>query len=403
MALIFDLYLFLIFVLTIVSFLIIVKCMKNLLCKTSIQIKDKKETVTVVSKSVKPKLKQQPLTISYKPFIRYATICSLISYFITHVSVCINLIIYTIIHQEAIEFGDNAFGVATLLSWLTARILMNSVFVSRLKSSFIDTIWMYNRYIFILLYALLLIMSIQTLLQIVLAFSVFIIGESMSSVRNAMESIMTASMAFLLLFNTIFQVLLMYLYQRRLFQLIRSYCHSFHAFKANQQTANLDVDEVQFSSVDTNTHTMVSLSPKTIDVEQSSIAVTKDVSFALNDNDRDRALELIESHGNQTDRYTEVFEFKKLELINTIAQYTILFGISVISLCVVLIFVSGSSWVPRVWQVFVFVLDAFIDSCCLYAHFSFGIKSYRFCCVRRFCLHTVCVSCFAKCVNKSIK
>eukprot|EP01083_Nonionella_stella_P020098 55729_1 len=407
----YHLYLFLIFIFSIISFIIIVKCIKNLLCQQSIQVKDKKVIVAVRTSHKSPKLKKQPQTISYRPFIRYATLCTLISYFITDIAIFINFILYAIQKGHA-EFGRNALGALTVLSWLVAKILMSSLFVCRLKYSFVNTIWMYNTSVFVILYSLLGIISILTLILIVLTF--FLPNENYNRVYGMM-------LRLLILLHSIFQIVLMNLYQRRLFQLIRSYCVSFLTFKRNQQTekqtSNLNVDDVTLSDgIGTRTHTDVSMSSKTnqtttnIERQSSPLFTAQNVSFALmdsvspsdNDGHHNRVDELVDLKVNKPDRYSKVFAFKKLELINTITQYTILFSVSVAFSLSVFITFFQMKW-SRTFRVFVLAANCFIDSCCLYAHFSFGIRSYRFCCVRRLCLHNLCVSCFAKCINKSIK
>eukprot|EP01083_Nonionella_stella_P202048 738527_1 len=394
---------FIILLLTIISMIIITICIRNLLCKTSIKIKGKKVIATVVSsEKSKEKIKKQSLTISYHPYIRYATIGSLILYVITDLCAFTNFMIYIILDKPA--FGKNVISSVIACTWLGARILMHSVFVARLKYSFTDTIWMYHPCVFTTLYILLGIITVLALGVIVMS-----IVTWFGYLDTTLPMVAMPFGAFLVIFNAILLILLMYLYQHRLFQLIRSYCESVHTFKTNRQTSRqtpkLDLELVTLSDgAGARTHSTVSLSQQTLSpTEQESSVCGQDVSFAW--------MESVHSHSHnperdermnlKKDRYRKVFEYTKLELINTITQYTILLSVSVIALFILFVlkwFVVKTGY----WAVSLLVVDCFIDTCCLYAHFSFGIDSYRCCCVRRFCLHNLCVSCFAKCINQSI-
>eukprot|EP01083_Nonionella_stella_P015130 42351_1 len=402
---------FFILFLSVFSFIIVLICIRNLLCKKYIQIKEKTVIVNVISSHKrKEKLRKRPLTISYRPFIRYVTVGSLILYLIADMSVFINYV--TFIADPKQRFGRNEVGIVTLSSWFSARILLHSIFVARLKYSFTGTIWIYHPCVFTLLYSLLLIITILTLAVLALVtvtwFEYFDVLP--------MSSIQTVAMpmsGLLYVFSATFDILLMYLYQRRLFQLIRAYCISFHTFKSNQQRVqqNLNVDDLTLSglNVDGRTHTTLSLSQKTLspmesETESSVLFDNKEVSFALMDTDREPYDETIQLKTVKKDKYSAVFDFTKLELINTIAQYTILLSISVVALFVVYA-LNSNYWIvlAQPMRELLLVCNCFVDCCCLYSHFSFGIRLYRFCCVHRFCLHNLCVSCFAKNIPKSIE
>eukprot|EP01083_Nonionella_stella_P051818 137583_1 len=390
-----SIFLILLLIITIRSFY-------HLLCNTA---ESKKTYVNNITRDNNQKLKKRKVNISYEPVIRYGTLCSLTLYFLSNISSLSHMFILLSTSNLSAFPGTLLFDIAAF-SWTLARIFMRVVFIARLKYSFEHTQWEYDRKVFIVLYFLL---SIFPLIMCYFLFQKFAVEDIWRS--QLLTQINTIIFGVMMVLDVLFPSLLIFLFQRKLFQLIRAYLASIEKFRQTNQQPELTIDiGDSLKNMETQTHSRVSLptgpdSTGSIDEHAREIP-TK--SSAADPNNPDGDQHHLPFETAKKDRYEKVYVSTKCMFINTITQYTLL-------ICVAAIMSLGHMIYPLTKRnakgemnqdellyytfnyEFSSLFMSFINPLCLFLQFPFGLGVYKCLCSNRLCLHRLCVSIYTRC------
>eukprot|EP01083_Nonionella_stella_P134069 407896_1 len=411
---------------SIVSLIILVRCINNLLCKTSVKVDEKKVITTNFGTDQRKtkreiRIHKEALIISYEAFTRYSTIICLSLFIIAQIFTLITFVRHAVVHSTPI---DNPFELTYTIGWLMSKSLMNCIFVAQLKYSFRDTPWMYTPCTFRFVYAFLLL-----IIALVFAFSGMLMYQAVMLWNTGVFHLIfipLATLGITVVVVVIFYIVLTVLFYKKLFELIKSYFRSYSAYEHREQKQKQEeqheLETLTFSlNMEEETHTQVSI-PVTDDTMSASTVHYLHLHHQMDrSDDHDMDGHDIEQgndpHTTNIKRYRKVFDFAKVQLITLSTQYTVLILVSSFAFVVVLCtLVSNSIRINlsthgteqlkvnlRLLRAFVTMCDAFVNCICLYLHFSFSVKWYRFVCVHRCCLHTLCMSCIGNCANKSIE
>eukprot|EP01084_Bolivina_argentea_P300686 518555_1 len=395
---------------------ILIQTIINLLFKKSLTITNKKVMVQTMNKNKKKqKIHKKPLEISFTRYIRYGTICSLLSYFIGG-----NISALIAMFAIMLNSKSNSFAlIISFIFWIVGRVTMNCVFVTRLKSSFQGTIWMYSQKMFRCVNISLLVILLLTILMIILLIIHVTIWQYGTTLyRNIFIMLFTL----IILFDVSLSMLLIYLFQRKVFQLIKSYFISFQRVLNTQRILkekNLELNEITLNDHD-NKEEPESISPLTISNStptndnnnisfSKSLFVNHVISNAVPENDRVFELDIKPKNNNK--RMLKAYDYNKLALINSITQYFILICLSNITSLLTLLraIISATRNIKNTetenklnfafYLEFTMLIDAFINSLCLFLHFPFSLRLYKLLCGSRCCLHKMCLLCVGKCIK----
>eukprot|EP01083_Nonionella_stella_P134067 407891_1 len=419
---------------SIVSLIILWCCIKNLLCKTSVKVNEQKVLTTdLEQRKKKPSVstRKEALVISYEPFTRYTTIICLSLFVLVQTLTLITFLKHVVVHST---LPYNPFEITYTIAWLLSKSLMNFIFVAQLKYSFEGTPWMYSRRTFISVYMFLL--FIVVLVLVVGGLLIYQAVMLSTTGEFYLSYIPLVTLGIVVLVVVIFYIVLTVLFYKKLFELITSYFKSYSAYEHNEQMQkqeernelqtlkfNLeDASQVTHTECSNDTHTdrrheaMSTMSKSTVQYLHAHLDRSDDIMM-----DRSLGEEGIDiepkkdRHTKNIEKYQKMFDFTKVQLIALSTQYTVLIVVSCVSFIVALGLLITSKILMdihhteemvtnlgRLGRGFITMCDSFINCLCLYLHFSFSVKWYRFLCVRRFCLHSVCMSCIGNCANKSM-
>eukprot|EP01084_Bolivina_argentea_P052287 96038_1 len=233
-----------IFSIFLLSFIIVIviKSIVHLLFKKSLQIDHKYVFVKPIRKNRKDnQIKKQKQSISYTRHIRYITIVCLLAYLIGNISSFSNMSMIIINNNYETELR-----VAITFSYM-GRTLMNWVFISRLKYSFINTKWSYSNITFKLFYSL---------LALIVIFSICILVRFVEYT----DTLNRYLCILIIILDVICSVSLAILFQYKTFQLVKSYFISFQQFQMKLKEINTDKDvSLQIENVSQHTHSLVSI------------------------------------------------------------------------------------------------------------------------------------------------
>eukprot|EP01084_Bolivina_argentea_P185329 319584_1 len=220
---------FLCCILLLLMLIIVIKSCKYLLCQKTLVIENKHVYVHIIYKKNRPKdrkkVKQEKLTISYSLYIRYTTITALTLYFLSFI-----LVLFSMINIISTSTMYRPLNITAFALWFIARILMTSIFIQRLKSSFYGTIWIINNTWFTYLYILLSMIACLGIVGIILLISQ---GYIFNEIINFMGMIVFCLMCIL---DITCSIILTHLFQRKIFELITSY---FNIFKNRMAAENM--------------------------------------------------------------------------------------------------------------------------------------------------------------------
>eukprot|EP01084_Bolivina_argentea_P303179 523372_1 len=411
--------------------IILVKSVIHLLIKKSFTIENKHAFVQTIDKNKTNKIKRKNnVATTFKPYIRYATFFSLFAFSVGIVCAVTDMIVLIIIQQKPHYQGwllTVSFSV-----WLIGRILMNTIFMYRLKFSFINTIYMYNNKVFICLYSIIIsIIGMVTICVILMISQAIAVASNNQFIADILIQINTLFFGLMILFDMICCIILTILFQKKVFELIKSYFISFEHAVNSQNTMDdlltLEISENENENQE-RTHSTVSLQQcNNISTDVSTNKSKSKTIFRnhiISDsivvdemNGGKHVFNMIDNSQNIMNKnvkyMTKAFDHTKLELINNITQYTILISISLITSCFVLIFgvINSKEFYDQDkkgrldiwfgWQ-FMVAVDCFLNSCCLYLHFPFSLKLYKCVCGRTWCPHKMCLLIITRTVDECI-
>eukprot|EP01083_Nonionella_stella_P022335 61813_1 len=389
---------------------ILTLCINNLILKRRIEVKDKQIMTTNLDKhrsKHKNRIYKTPLIITYQPFTCYMTVLCLSLFLTIHV-------LTSITYGRRLVTGitlptQHPIALSWVIMWMLSRSLMNSIFVFRLNHSFKDTQWMYSKCIFIMLYAV-----VIFIIMLVLFISFAVLYPPFYD-----SWIPLATLGLVILLVIVFYIVLTLLFYKRLFDVLKSYSHSYISFKHSQQKQrNADqAVETELSGFNTNTVKDETYSGSNIDrdtrvnMEYESLVLSN--LYKRSEMSDGAVIDIKQGKDEYTktiEKHKATFDRTKIRLMATSTQYIVLILVSLVScICAFALFVvlkmisdiRGDDGI-HLWHGFVMMLDATINCICLYLHFAFSLKWYRFLCVRRWCLHSLCMCCVENCVNKAI-
>eukprot|EP01084_Bolivina_argentea_P139212 244904_1 len=414
-------------IITLLLLYIVTKSMVYLLCKKSLQT-DSKKTVNVITTKNKQKMKRMKLNITYHPLIRYSAIFSLLAYFICNICAMTDMIMITMQYQ--LNSTRKIFQNVGVFLWIIGRIFMNLVFLSRLKFSFQGTPYSYGKCVFKLLYCFFSLFPICICFNIIWIPIGSIVSEETSTMISALVNFS------IITFDQIFGILMSILFQKKLFELIKSYSGALRSFSKLQQT-DIDTDkdlkdikdlnDLEFTLNDTfemasiqkfQDNNLNKFDKYDMDSQLSQVNHTLSNSLAANNEEETVTnQDIIEPEQNKkvktknkrVQKFDQAMTETKEAFIHTVAQYTILISLFVISSFVVVIngAVTGitakeKSESEQLYILFIYeyilAIDAAINSFMLFLHFAFSIKLYKWLCKSKVCPHRMCVSMYTKCV-----
>eukprot|EP01083_Nonionella_stella_P073475 198709_1 len=416
----------------IVSIIILMRCIDNLICKRSVTVDDKKVIATNLDEQKKKRtvrIHKESLVISYEAFTRYTTIICLSLFIVVHIFTLITFLEYVAVGSTSLY---NPFEITYTIAWLLSKSLMNCIFVSQLKYSFEGTPWMYSRCTFRLVYAFLL--FIVALVLVLIGMLTYQAVMIWATGIFYLKWIPLATLGIVVLVVVIFYIVLTVLFYKKLFELMTSYFRCYSVYKYKEQTQKQEEqDELQTLKFSLNMENDSDDSQPTLTQSHIHNATERDATalsastvqclhhqLDRSDDFDATAQERIDiepkkdRHTRNIKQYQKMFDFTKVQLITLSTQYTVLIVVSSLSFIAALfLFVVFSILVDihdteeiktnvRLLRGFITMCDSFINCLCLYLHFSFSVKWYRFLCVRRFCLHSVCMSCIGNCAEKSM-
>eukprot|EP01084_Bolivina_argentea_P185328 319583_1 len=391
-------------IIMVLMLVIVIRSCKYLLCKKTLVVENKHVYVNVIYKKNKNKIRKKQVTISYSPYIRYATITSLTLYFIS-----ISLVLYVMIDMITTSTSHRPLQVIACSLWFIARILMNSIFVERLKSSFYGTKWIINNTWFTYLYILLSLIASLGILGIVFAILQGIVFDEIVVLCGMIN------FSLMCILDVTCSIILTILFQRKIFELIASY---FNIFKNRMESENMREKLERSNLMQLNVENKEDESSNTTQSVPScaSISYTNEVkspvrkqhkthkidkngfgqhlisdSIVLDDT---KEIDEIDDHEkSNSNKILQVYDHKRLELINNITQYMVLIFVSLITslftICVggTIIVQSDTENKMNAWFYLLFTLsiDDFMNALCLYLHYPFSLKLYKCMCGHKLC------------------
>eukprot|EP01083_Nonionella_stella_P051817 137582_1 len=400
-------------ILLILLIIITVKSFSYLLCNTA---ESKKTYVNTLRHDNKQKIQKRKVNISYEPIIRYGTLSSLTLYLTANICSLSHMFVLLSTFDVAASPGPLLFDIS-VFSWTLARICMRFVFVARLKYSFEYTQWEYDRKVFIVLYFLL---CIFPLIMFYFLLQKFVGGHDIW--RSQLHTkINTIILSVLMALDVLFPSLLIFLFQRKLFQLIQSYLASIEKFQLGRTNPQDEVDLCidiggGVKNMETQTHSRVSFTSRsnnrdsTRTVEYERELPTKSSAVDPNDPYGDQG-RLPFTKGPKKDRYGKIYVTTKCMFINTITQYTLLICVAAImSIAHMSYSVVKRNATMNEDEFLCYTFDyqfsslfmSFINSLCLFLQFPFGLGVYKCLCSNRLCLHRLCVSIYTRCTPMKV-
>eukprot|EP01084_Bolivina_argentea_P072638 131888_1 len=381
-------------IISILFIIIIFKSIKHLLCKSSVQSDEK----SVFKTDDRNKIKKYKLYFSLHSFIRYGTISSVIIYFVANILSTID--IFSIFVTGNI-FIDPIFVTAF---WFMGRTLMNSVFVFRLTSSFNDTMYKLNKCVSILLYCLLLSLPLCVLYLLCIK----AVGQYRTANIQRITWLIVVSL--ILVFDCMLSTSLLILFPCKLVQLIKAYIHFIDKSKNSVQEKTYEVEFKTLSedifAIQDRTHSIASIpsdiNPSKCKQKYQHVSLEEDEMKTISEAQigSENIERIIETKKHRKDTRTtkklqKVTKNVKMELINTVTQYSILIFVSIITSWLVAI-IGIATFSDLLFRLLISI-DSYINSLCLFLQFPFAIKLYK-----NLCPNKLCVVWIGKCVDKKI-
>eukprot|EP01083_Nonionella_stella_P148945 472398_1 len=410
--------------LEIIGFIIVFKCTKKLLFSANKhRIKDKYIFVQTINKGQKKqKIKKKNVNISFDPSIRFGTILGLICYFIASCGGLSIMFIIANTHTLAQLNRSTLFRTIISINGFMShlgRILVNFVFAKRLQSSFQDTPWMYSKRVFHCLWFMLFLLLFWSIVEGVIR----AVSHILTHNTETMTRICIASYYCFIVIDLIFFVALALLFQKKVFELIKSYYVSYMNSIQNEQTMKpIELNDISLGEAIT-AETSLSLptkpDDKSVEIMPSNTNKSNDkslrfyrhISDSARASDNDLCEDIYMNRQYRVDDHDERRKHYKYghierELINSVVQQGILVSVSVTTSMVLVI--GSVTWIsrhdpvsPSLTTAFYgngsALIECFINILCLYLQFPFALKLYRLLC----CTHKLCLGCVAKCVEKA--
>eukprot|EP01083_Nonionella_stella_P050060 133278_1 len=219
--------------------------------------------------------------------------------------------------------------------------------------------------------------------------SAVFVAQLKYSFKNTIHSV---SISMLHLLDTVFSLVLLYLFQRKLTQLIHAYFISFNEYKKKQQREmqtqqQIDINDVELDLNVEMTHSIVSLSTSNLhpnpsnnaNVHKSTLLWGDSVMGGVKEVDCVRAQK--NKYEKQMAKYDKQFDEQKSELIRIMTQYTVLITLIFVpsSLCMIVMSALNSPSMRFVIWFFICTNSA-LNALCLYLNFPFSSGMYRCLC-----------------------
>eukprot|EP01083_Nonionella_stella_P061274 159696_1 len=403
-------------ILTLLMLAALYRAIRYLIFNKELTIKDKHVFVVKENKNkTKKKLQKESLKISFAPYIRFGALACFIAYFTVNTLSLYEMFSFTITAER------RKSRIVPYLLLFFCRIGLNSVFVSRLKHCFKDTIWMYSNKILYSLYGVLLILILLTATM-----GILLILQTSTWLAPRAQTIISLSLIVTFL-DIAFALSLTYLFQKRVFELIASYytsCQKIERHDHEDSPLHLDEIDLTIPINEDNTHSIVQMQTlssvpsnhrnhhKILYDLMTTSPYENDASFAVDrneDDDDDMDIVAPQSKTNNAPSISKAYNHTQLELVKTATQYTVLIVLSVLtSLCTASYAIFRIYWIkntkPGYDQMnelffkiqFSMIVDSFIHFMLLYLHFAFSFKLYQTLCYHKLCLHNLCLFCFTK-------